>query len=243
MKRPAFQFYPADWRKDAALQSCSMAAQGLWINLLCVMHECEPYGHMAVNGRPMKPEQIGRLVGMAPKDCDRLLLELYEAGVSSVSEGFIFSRRMVRDERLRNVRAEAGRLGGNPALLAAKYKQKVNQTDNQSPTPSSSSSASTKDNPPASQAPSGGKPRGERLPDGWEPGDDGLAFAVGHGLQNGRVIAELDRFRDYWAAQPGVKGRKADWPATWRNWVRKASESGASKPASDLDELFRRGQG
>ncbi len=27
-------------------------------------------------------------------------------------------------------------------------------------------------------------------------------------------------FRDYWAGVPGAKGRKADWPATWRNWVR-----------------------
>ncbi|MGR9087307.1 MAG: hypothetical protein ACU841_09570 [Gammaproteobacteria bacterium] len=28
------------------------------------------------------------------------------------------------------------------------------------------------------------------------------------------------RFRDYWIAQPGAKGRKLDWQATWRNWVR-----------------------
>ncbi|WP_124609579.1 helix-turn-helix domain-containing protein [Burkholderia seminalis] len=28
-------------------------------------------------------------------------------------------------------------------------------------------------------------------------------------------------FRDHWIAQPGVKGRKTDWEATWRNWVRK----------------------
>lgn len=28
-------------------------------------------------------------------------------------------------------------------------------------------------------------------------------------------------FRDHWDAQPGQKGRKADWFATWRNWVRR----------------------
>lgn len=28
------------------------------------------------------------------------------------------------------------------------------------------------------------------------------------------------RFRDYWIATPGAKGRKLDWSATWRNWVR-----------------------
>lgn len=28
-------------------------------------------------------------------------------------------------------------------------------------------------------------------------------------------------FRDYWIAQPGQKGVKTDWDATWRNWVRR----------------------
>lgn len=32
------------------------------------------------------------------------------------------------------------------------------------------------------------------------------------------------RFRDYWIAQPGAKGRKLDWLATWRNWVRNETE-------------------
>jgi hypothetical protein len=27
-------------------------------------------------------------------------------------------------------------------------------------------------------------------------------------------------FKDYWIAQPGQKGVKLDWSATWRNWVR-----------------------
>lgn len=30
----------------------------------------------------------------------------------------------------------------------------------------------------------------------------------------------FDRFRDYWRSVPGAKGRKLDWLATWRNWVR-----------------------
>lgn len=62
MKRPAFQFYPADWRKDVELQSCSMAAQGLWINAMCIAHECEPYGHLTINNKAMTPAQLGRQV-------------------------------------------------------------------------------------------------------------------------------------------------------------------------------------
>lgn len=30
-----------------------------------------------------------------------------------------------------------------------------------------------------------------------------------------------DRFRDYWIAKTGKDATKADWEATWRNWVRK----------------------
>ena len=33
-----------------------------------------------------------------------------------------------------------------------------------------------------------------------------------------------ENFRDYWAAKPGKEGRKADWFATWRQWVRKEKE-------------------
>ena len=29
-----------------------------------------------------------------------------------------------------------------------------------------------------------------------------------------------EQFKDYWISQPGQKGVKLDWDATWRNWVR-----------------------
>ncbi|WP_195393653.1 hypothetical protein [Actinomyces urogenitalis] len=35
---------------------------------------------------------------------------------------------------------------------------------------------------------------------------------------------EVERFRDYWAAQPGAKGRKVSWDATWRNWARRCQD-------------------
>ncbi|MBP8283316.1 MAG: hypothetical protein KAX46_05305 [Chromatiaceae bacterium] len=31
-------------------------------------------------------------------------------------------------------------------------------------------------------------------------------------------------FRDHWTAMPGAKGCKADWQATWRNWVRREQQ-------------------
>jgi len=43
------------------------------------------------------------------------------------------------------------------------------------------------------------------------------------------VRAVSERFRDHWIAKPGKDGRKADWLATWRNWVRRESDP---QPAS-----------
>lgn len=76
--------------------------------------------------------------------------------------------------------------------------------------------------------------RGTRLPPDWAPDPGGLDFAEAQGLRNGKAQAEAERFRDYWAAQPGQKGVKTDWPATWRNWVRRTVESAPKgKPVDD----------
>lgn len=33
-------------------------------------------------------------------------------------------------------------------------------------------------------------------------------------------VQTFEKFKDYWISQPGQKGVKLDWFATWRNWVR-----------------------
>ena len=124
-KRPAFQFYPADWRKDVELQSCSMAAQGLWINVMCIAHECEPYGHLMVNGKPMTSAQLGRQVGLSMKECEALIAELMDAGVIRRTEqGAYFSKRMVQDETTRNARAAGGKSGAEHGAKGASHGKK-----------------------------------------------------------------------------------------------------------------------
>lgn len=167
MRRPAFQFYPADWRKDVELQSCSMAAQGLWINLMCVAHECDPYGHLTVNGKPMTHAQVGRQVGLSAKECGCLLDELLEAGVArKTEEGAIYSKRMVEDERIRNARSEGGKggaehgaKGGEHGFKGGRPKKdkgglKTPLPNDKEPPPSSSSTSSSNSEAIAS----GGKP-------------------------------------------------------------------------------------
>jgi hypothetical protein len=89
-----------------------------------------------------------------------------------------------------------------------------------------------------------GSRRATRLPTDWVPGDSGFAFAQQNGLANGRAQAELEKFRDWWAAQPGQKGVKLDWQATWRTWVRKATETqrGQRVTGDGNESIFRRGE-
>lgn len=112
-KRPASQYYWGDWRRDTALQACSLMARGLWHEMNCLMHDCEPYGHLAVGGKAMTPAQLARLAGIAPDECSSLLVELEASNIFSRTDaGVIFSRRMVRDEVERERSAEIGRANG-----------------------------------------------------------------------------------------------------------------------------------
>lgn len=151
-KAPAYQYYPADWLNDPALQSCSLYARGLWHEINSRMWACEPQGHLVLNGKAYTLPQLARFVREPEKAVKAALEELKVAGVySETADGVIFSRRMVRDVHNRKVRAEGGRLGGNPSLTGkGKDKRKVNlptnqdeaDKDNPKPTPSSSSSTS-----------------------------------------------------------------------------------------------------
>lgn len=67
--------------------------------------------------------------------------------------------------------------------------------------------------------------RATRLPESWQPDRELAEFAMGE-LGNDPKLCrrETDQFRDYWIAQPGTKGCKLDWPATYRRWIRTAAE-------------------
>ncbi|MFS8366491.1 winged helix-turn-helix domain-containing protein [Acetobacter oryzifermentans] len=113
------KFWWQDHERDPALRLCSLAAQGLWMRLLCLMHEAEPYGHLCVNGKPLHPRQIAQMVGVSPQQVRRYMAELQDAGVyATTAEGVPYSRRLVRDRAASDAGAAWGRTGGNPQLKA-----------------------------------------------------------------------------------------------------------------------------
>lgn len=71
--------------------------------------------------------------------------------------------------------------------------------------------------------------RGSRLPADWNPSDVDFQFCKTE-RPDLDPTKTADRFRDYWISQPGAKGVKLNWPATWRNWVRNESRSANQPP-------------
>jgi len=119
MKLPALHFYIGDWRKDIGVQSLSYELRGIWFEILCLMHESEQRGKLLLKGKPMTEDQLSRILGLDNQILTTALRSILSAGVADIDQetGAIMSRRMVRDEKLRIVRKECGKLGGNPDLV------------------------------------------------------------------------------------------------------------------------------
>lgn len=75
----------------------------------------------------------------------------------------------------------------------------------------------SKDTPkpkPAKKEPQGSRFTLEELPDEW--------YSECRRIQpKADPHKVFEEFRDHWISQPGAKGRKSDWTATWRNWCRR----------------------
>jgi hypothetical protein len=96
-----------------------------------------------------------------------------------------------------------------------------------------------------------GRSRATHLPTDWvcpkSWGDWALTERPDWNSEAVRRVA--DEFRDYWIAKGGADARKADWKATWRNWVRREKFPGKASnfktgdaPISKQEALEARNQ-
>lgn len=125
VKLPAFQFYTGDWLKDPNLRRCSLAARGVYIDMLCLMFECEIRGVLATNGVAWSEREIAATISGEPSQLLSCVEELLRKGVvsrddadgnSTGTPGSIYSRRMVRDEKSRASNRERQRRHYHKAL-------------------------------------------------------------------------------------------------------------------------------
>ncbi|MFW6132182.1 MAG: hypothetical protein ACOC5F_06270 [Candidatus Aminicenantaceae bacterium] len=134
-KNPWTKWFWQDWLADTNIKASSLAAKGLWIEMLAIMSKSEKKGFLLINGKQIKSKLLAKLVGEDEVIVEELLNELKENGVYSIDEsGVIYCRRMARETKLSKIRSEAGKLGGRP--------KKQNKSKNKSKRKALSASAS-----------------------------------------------------------------------------------------------------
>ena len=134
---PAILFYTGDWLKDPAVRCMSLGARGLWIDMLCLMYESPTRGFLSLmDGKPVTAVQLARMVGGTLKEIESLLSEMRGCGTFSVTDdGVMFSRRMVADEELRELKSKAGKASARARKSGNTIATEVQQKANTSPTP------------------------------------------------------------------------------------------------------------
>lgn len=143
MSLPWSKFFWSDYAADPALKLCSFAAQGLWMRMLCIAAEHEPVGYVAINGRGLDANGISRITGGSVEEVETLLAEMHENNVFSRDRrGWIYSRRLINDAKIRRKASEAGKKGGNPKLCKGDeksdtFKGEDKAEDKQPPKPQS----------------------------------------------------------------------------------------------------------
>lgn len=86
-----------------------------------------------------------------------------------------------------------------------------------------------KENPQGT--PSGSRKRSTRIPEPFMVTAEMKAWAAQE-VPGVDLVAHTREFVDYWRGKSGKDATKADWVATWRNWIRKAArwQSQSVKP-------------
>ena len=99
------------------LKLCSLAARGLWIEMLAIMGISEKIGYLQIGGRAITPEQLAIMAGISNDDAKKYMQELEDNTVFSRDEnGIPYSRRMAREAESYKESIEYGKKGGNPNL-------------------------------------------------------------------------------------------------------------------------------
>lgn len=183
MRRPSFQFYPADWLGNSNLRRCTHAEKGAWIDVMCLMHDAAEYGVLRwpladIAQAVGCPVEIllaliakGVMKGADDSECEPLIFTPRHANKDGdpvtlipAEQGPVwFSSRMVVDEYKRQVRGSSTRFGADNKGKNAAPKPTPKAIPMPAPKPpfgdgaSSSSSSSIKKAASLPQAPSNPK--------------------------------------------------------------------------------------
>lgn len=145
-ERPADQWYWDDWFSAFDVRLCSLAARGLWIDMLGMMYKAEIRGTLTINGKQADSKQLAKLAGDTIANINKYLRELEEHDVfSRLGDNTIICRRMFRksgrQDQISKIRSEAGKKGADARWQDGKKKAKMAAS---SPSSSSAPTATSK---------------------------------------------------------------------------------------------------
>lgn len=245
---PWDKFYWSDWEGDEKLRMCSPAAQALWMRMLCICSRAD--GYLIVADQKLDASALSLVTGWPLESVTSWWSELQKWQVFSVDRrGVVYSRRMVKAKLRARKAREVGELGGNPTLCKDRANPATdNLFDAQGLTPRGRARA------PATQklearsqnleiiSPSdkssgetrAREKRGSRIPDDWSPTEADVTFARSHGFSMSDVTRIAAVFKNHWLGAAGANARKANWAATWRNWIIREAESSPRRPARQV---------
>lgn len=196
---------------DEKLRLLAFEDRWHFVALLC----CKAQG-LLDPGDPLMRRKVAVKLGLAIRELEEAARRLEEVGLvdAETLQPLAWDKRQFKsDDSTERVRAYRERMKrqGNVSATAQ-------ETETETETEEERERDANK--PPRS-------PRGSRLPADF-PTDAEIAFCRQERPDLDAALLAA-KFRDYWLGVPGAKGRKLDWPATWRNFVR--SEFSRAPPA------------
>ena len=170
MKRPYLMLYVADWQSNAKLRLCSHAERGIWLDVMCIMHDQDEYGVIRWPLRDLA-QAVHTTLSSLKKLVDREILKGADAGstcgafiytprsgrkvgdpvtlIESQPGPIWYSSRMVRDEYVRNHSGLSTRFGSGSSDTMPRHGERQgddhgagkNSTPNPSPSRARASSS------------------------------------------------------------------------------------------------------
>ena len=126
--QPYIPLYVQDFLTDEKLMRCSASATGVYIRLMCHMHKSENYGVFAIRDKDRISDDISddfaRVFSLfspySQGEIRSAFQELLDEGVIFIYRNWLCQKRMMNDGKLSDIRASAGRKGGQMKNNAAK---------------------------------------------------------------------------------------------------------------------------
>ena len=135
--QPYLPLYVQDFLTDEKLIECSASATGIYIRMLCIMHKSDEYGTILLKQKDKQSDkQVNnfalKLVKFMPYSESEIisgLNELITEGVLKIEDDKLIQRRMIRDNEISIIRADAGKRGGLRTQSFVKAKIEANTED------------------------------------------------------------------------------------------------------------------